>query len=101
MGYEHHVSIKGLIFSETLKFLILCGLQFTKVICHSYQDYVQTSDCMSTVAMETTTNKVKNPFFIIFHMFLLFLKLQIKISIPQHTRGPAPTLCYKLGHIYS
>ena len=57
-----------------------------KGICHSYQDYAQTSVCMFTVAMETLTNMAKMPFFIFFDIFLLFLELLIKISILHHTR---------------
>ena len=34
-----------------------------KAICHSYQDYAQTSVCMFTVAMEMPTNKGENDIF--------------------------------------
>ena len=44
-------------------------IHIIKEICHSYQDYAQTSVCMFTVAMETPTNKVKMTFFIFFDIF--------------------------------
>ena len=55
-------------------------IHIIKGICHSYQDYAQTSVCMFTVAMETPTKKGENDSFHIFlDIFLLFLELLIRI----------------------
>ena len=79
--------IFGLRFSENLKFFICdVNIHIIKAICHSYQNYAQSSVCTFTVAMETSTNKVKITFFMMYDIFLLFQKLPIKVSIPHHAR---------------
>ena len=72
-------SIRRIFKLEYLFLIYSFYIHIIKTICHSYQDYVQ----MFTVAMETPTNNVKMPFCIIFNIFLLFPKPQIKISIPH------------------
>ena len=54
---------------------------------------------MFTVAMEIPTNKVKMPFFMIFHVFLLFLKFLIKFLIPHHVRTNTKLLLQVKPHI--
>ena len=54
---------------------------------------------MLTVAMETPTKKVKLPFCIIFDIFRLSPKLQIKISIPQHARTNTKLLLSVKPHL--
>ena len=75
-------------------------IHIIKGLCHSYQDNAQTSVCTSSVAMETPTNNVKMTFFISCYIFLLFLVLLIRISIPRHTRTK-PNFWFTLSHIYS
>ena len=67
----------------TLTYLLI---HIIKVICYSLQDNVQTSFCMFNVAMETLTNKVKIKYCILLDIFLLFPKIQTKVSIQNHTR---------------
>ena len=72
-------------------------IHLLKAICHSYQAYAQMSVCMFTVAMETSTNKVKKLFFILFYIFLLFPKLLIKVSVAHHIICCKLVLCWSLG----
>ena len=76
---------KRLFWPQSFLFCVVY-INIIKVVCHSYQDYTETSVCMFTVAMETPINKVKMSFFIIFDIFLLILKLLIKISVLHHER---------------
>ena len=79
--------IFGLRFPENLKFLFcVVYINIIKVISHRYQYYAQISVCMFTVAMGTPTNKAEMQFFTISIIFLQFLKLLLKISIPHHAR---------------
>ena len=62
--------IFGLRFSENLKLLILCGLHLHDKGNMSKSPRLCSQFCLHILfARETSTNKVKLPFFIIFNMF--------------------------------